>query len=311
MAGLEALQTRLSRVESLRSVVRTMKAMAMVNQHTFEKAHRSTSAYSATVELALQAVLQQRRFSAAAPGPLQQQPESQNFSSVVVVIFGSDHGLCGAFNEQIVSHARAVVQGLNPLPQRVRCLIVGTRLLPLMAPNGLSADECLALPASLSGVPELIDQLLLAIPCSPSNPELCSLGLPERILLVHHRPAGQASTSPWFSQLLPLEQAWLSELEQRPWASTSQPACSTPWETLFPLVVEEYLGICLHQAAVASMASENIARLLAMHAAESNIDERLARLRQDYRQLRQGVITDELLDIVSGFEALRQQNGNE
>jgi F-type H+-transporting ATPase subunit gamma len=75
-------------------------------------------------------------------------------------------------------------------------------------------------------------------------------------------------------------------------------------------VVADHLAIALHQAAVASLASENSARLMAMHAAEANIDERLALLQQQYRQVRQGVITDELLDIVSGYEALRQHNGN-
>lgn len=310
MPGLEALNTRIARVESLHSVVRTMKAMALVNQHAFERAQRSSSSYSGTAELALQALLHQRRFSAAALGPLQPQPTPQAQASVLGVIFGSDHGLCGSFNEQIVSYAGSVVQALQPKPQQVRWLLVGTRLVPLMVSKGQSFAECLVLPTSLSGVPELIQQLLLAIPCSTSALESCPQGLPEKILLVHHHPASQASTSPGFSQLLPLDPAWLSELEQRPWASNSLPDSSDPWEKLFPLVVEEYLGICLHRATVASMASENMARLVAMHAAETNIDERLSQLRQEYRQRRQGVITDELLDIVSGYEALRQQNGH-
>jgi F-type H+-transporting ATPase subunit gamma len=54
------------------------------------------------------------------------------------------------------------------------------------------------------------------------------------------------------------------------------------------------------------LASENAARLAAMQAAEKNIEERLTVLNAEYRQQRQNVITGELLDIVSGFEALKQ-----
>jgi F-type H+-transporting ATPase subunit gamma len=55
------------------------------------------------------------------------------------------------------------------------------------------------------------------------------------------------------------------------------------------------------------MASENAARLLSMQSAEKNIDERIEELNALYRSERQNAITSELLDIVSGFEALREE----
>jgi F-type H+-transporting ATPase subunit gamma len=55
------------------------------------------------------------------------------------------------------------------------------------------------------------------------------------------------------------------------------------------------------------MASENAARLMAMQAAEKNIVEMLEELKSRFREQRQANITNELLDIVSGFEALSRK----
>jgi F-type H+-transporting ATPase subunit gamma len=78
------------------------------------------------------------------------------------------------------------------------------------------------------------------------------------------------------------------------------------WEPLFSRLIRQYLFISLYRATVESLASENAARLAAMQAAEKNIEERLTVLNAEYRQQRQNLITGELLDIVSGFEALKK-----
>jgi F-type H+-transporting ATPase subunit gamma len=70
------------------------------------------------------------------------------------------------------------------------------------------------------------------------------------------------------------------------------------------------MGRCIAQhsyrAFAESLASENASRLAAMQAAERSIDERLEELRGEFRYQRQHAITEELLDIVSGFEALNE-----
>jgi F-type H+-transporting ATPase subunit gamma len=75
-------------------------------------------------------------------------------------------------------------------------------------------------------------------------------------------------------------------------------------EALFSSLVREYLFVSLYRAFAESLASENASRLASMQAAEKNIEERLRELSAQYHQQRQMSITSELLDIVSGFEAL-------
>jgi F-type H+-transporting ATPase subunit gamma len=87
-------------------------------------------------------------------------------------------------------------------------------------------------------------------------------------------------------------------------AAARAPAFASDWDALFSAVVRQHLFVTLHRAVAESLAAENASRLAAMHAAERNIDERLDALRGQFHLQRQTAITTELLDIVSGYEAL-------
>ena len=75
---------------------------------------------------------------------------------------------------------------------------------------------------------------------------------------------------------------------------------------LFEKLVAEYVFASLTESAVESMASENAARFTAMTSAHDNVAKKLDRLRQDARLSRQGEITTELLDLITGVEAARE-----
>jgi F-type H+-transporting ATPase subunit gamma len=77
-------------------------------------------------------------------------------------------------------------------------------------------------------------------------------------------------------------------------------------DRLFLALIRQYLFVSLYRAFAESLASENASRLAAMQRAERNIEERLDDLGARFRQERQTSITDELLDILSGFTALTE-----
>jgi F-type H+-transporting ATPase subunit gamma len=126
----------------------------------------------------------------------------------------------------------------------------------------------------------------------------------DRILLFYNRPTSGSAYESHIVQLLPLDQQWLQTLKAKPWKGRCLPTVLMDSEMLFSKLVQQYLFITLYQAIAASLASENASRLAAMQSAESNIRDRLADLTMQYRQQRQSAITAELLDVVSGFEAL-------
>jgi len=84
------------------------------------------------------------------------------------------------------------------------------------------------------------------------------------------------------------------------------PILTAPAGELLGALIEEYFFIQLYRALLESHASENGARLVAMTSASSNIDDALASLTKQFQSLRQDAITAEMLDVVSGAEALAQ-----
>ena len=81
------------------------------------------------------------------------------------------------------------------------------------------------------------------------------------------------------------------------------------WDRIFRSLIREYLFVSVYRAFANSLASENASRLAAMQNAEKNIEERLEELDVQFHRQRQMTITEELLDIVAGFEALKEAQG--
>ncbi len=97
---------------------------------------------------------------------------------------------------------------------------------------------------------------------------------------------------------------WLKGLVKKEWFSVSIPLYTLATGDLFNRLIRQYFFIVLFRAFIESMASENASRLMTMQKAEQNIEERLENLNAQFNHQRQKAITDELLDIIAGFEAL-------
>jgi F-type H+-transporting ATPase subunit gamma len=95
---------------------------------------------------------------------------------------------------------------------------------------------------------------------------------------------------------------------EEPWNSRSLPTFVTDRRRLLSRLVQQHLFVSLFRACANSLASENASRIAAMQAAEKNIEVRLEELHGSFNQLRQSAITEELLDVVTGFEALSKQH---
>ena len=128
-----------------------------------------------------------------------------------------------------------------------------------------------------------------------------------RIVLFRQQPLAAASYKPRTVHLLPLDLDWLRALAGEPWPTNKLPIFCTSWEGLFASLVRQHLFAALFRAFAESLASENASRLAAMQAAEKNIEERIDKLHASFHQLRQANITEELLDVIAGFEVLKKE----
>ena len=108
--------------------------------------------------------------------------------------------------------------------------------------------------------------------------------------------------------LLPINSELLSNLAQERWLSRSLPVIMMPTDTLFAALVRNHLFASVFRASAEAMATENAARLALMQQAERAVDDQLAQLLFTTRSVRQSEITNELLDVISGFEVLKNRN---
>ncbi len=75
---------------------------------------------------------------------------------------------------------------------------------------------------------------------------------------------------------------------------------------LYSRLLRQHLFVSLFRACAHSLAGENASRIASMQAAERSIAERLEEFREEWRRTRQTLITEELLDVITGFEMLRE-----
>ncbi len=298
MSTLEALQKQIASGEDLSSIVKTMKALAATSVRQYEKAAESLDDYYHTIELGLSVVLTSELERPSAPA-------SDEGSAVLMFVIGSDHGLAGRFNEQIVSYAleeywEEKVDSAGEMPSNMLIAAVGEQAISRIDAAGIETAASFNMPSSISAISPFIQQLLEEIERWQSREGV------EKVLLFYNRPR-TASFSPRGETLLPVDLAQLKEARLK-WESRSLPTFTMPPDQLLSALLRQYFFVSLYRACALSLAAENTSRLAAMQAAEKNINERLGELKASYQHERQAAITEELLDIISGFRAVRGHN---
>ena len=290
---LASMRRRIETAEDMYGVVRVMKAMAASSVRQYEAAVESLADYSRTIEAGLQIALRNRP-----PGSTIS--EAGDAGRQALIVFGSDQGMCGAFNEHAAEAALDLLDAMGVTRADVQVLAVGARVVGRLEDAGCSVVRWLPMPSSIAGVTPAVHDLLLAIE------ELRSTSGIGRVQLIHHRPLERAGSRPQALQLLPVDRDWLDRLAAREWHSRSLPTFRMDWRELFSALIRQHLFVALYRSFAESLASENAARLSSMQSAERNIQGHLDQLQLDYHHGRQESIQAELLDIIAGFETLME-----
>ena len=291
---LESLQRQIKSSGELASIVRTMKALAATSVAQYERAVESLDDYYRTVEKGLSVVLASRQ---------QQLMSEVTKGTTLLVIFGSDHGLVGRFNEQIATYALEdywLQQEGRELPDDIMIACLGEQVFTRISERGHYISGKFTMPISINAITPAVQSLLETIEAWQENAGV------DRVLLLYNRPALKASFESYGGTLVPVDLLKLAQ-QQAEWQSRSLPTFTLPPEQLLSALLRQYFFVSLYRAFAFSLAAENASRLAAMQAAEKNIKERLEELSSQYQQARQTAITEELLDIISGFKALRKK----
>jgi F-type H+-transporting ATPase subunit gamma len=286
-----SLRRKIEGAGDLQSVVRTMKAVAASSIAQYERSVLALSDYYRTIELGLSVCFPDLGSAALLPQP--QQPSEPRVISALV--FGTDQGLVGRFNDAVAEHA---IRTLDQLPGKPHVWAVGERVRPCLLDAGLELLEVFPVPTSVKAIAPLIGRILV------ENETRHGLSDATELHLFYNRPVSGAIYAPVSERLLPLDAYWHRKLLERAWPTKNLPEILGGGTATLRALIREYLFVSLFRACAESLASENASRLASMQRADKNIDELLDSLNGNFHRLRQSSIDEELFDVISGFEAL-------
>lgn len=284
------LQRKKKSAADLSSVVRVMKAMSMSNITQFELAVNSLHEYYRTITYGLYACMTTENISIVNQANVKEKPS-------VVVIFGTDQGLVGRFNDLIYLHAQNT---LKELSGEVEVWAIGERIHALFMDDEIEPTKCFNVPNSVEAITPLVNQILI-------ESEKFGHGFQDyNLFIFHNQPVEYANYKQQNSRLFPPDSEWEKSILQIQWPNQSIPQIIGKAEDTMRVLIREYLFVSLYKACAESLAAENASRLDAMERAEKNIEEVVEELNLNYNRLRQSKIDSELFDLITGFEALKK-----
>lgn len=280
---LEFLTRQQTTLTSIRSIVHTMKTLSAINASPYEQAAHSIEAYRQTL---LQG------FAAFAHRTGQLQAEPHNTQQQLLIVFGSDHGLCGNYNELLAEKVAAYCQQHSSKKFTILC--IGAQMSDALQAAGVPPKEVLLPPASAEGIGRLAAGLVSKVETFSHGQGLTR----SAVLLAFTKRAEHHLRDPQIQTLLPLEPSLLTR--PKTWDSRSLPDYTLPADTLLAALLRSYLFASVFSAAAEAMVTENAARLALMQQAEQSVDERLDEVQGDLNYVRQTDITNELMDVIIG-----------
>jgi F-type H+-transporting ATPase subunit gamma len=288
----DSLRSKIAGAKDLKAIVRSMKALAASSIGQYEKAVEALNEYCRTVELGLVACLKSESPSIPATFP------PADTGETVAIVFGSDQGLVGRFNDVLMEFA---ISTLNSLPAKSpQIWAVGERMQALIAEAGWPAPGLLFVPNAVDAIALLVGQILIAIEQTRERSGL------REVYVFHHHPKSAALYEPVGRRLLPLDALWRRKIAVLSWPTKNPPEVIEGAAPALDAFIREYLFVLLFQACAESLESENASRLAAMQRAEKNIEGILDELNRTFHRVRQESIDEELFDLISGYESLAQ-----
>lgn len=285
---LEHLTRKNGTLTSIRGIVHTMKTLSAINAAPYEHAAQSIEAYHQTVLQGLAAFVYRS-------GGISLLTESVQPNTRLLVVFGSDHGLCGNYNELLANTVTQYSKSQQMAKQHILC--IGSRLANSLLEQDLKADVVLMPPASADGVGRLAGDIVTRIEQLGRGQSLAELA----VTLVFTERAEHGYQETVTRALLPLDKSLLQPTQR--WQSRSLPDYTMNADALLSSLIRNHVFASVFRASAEAMVTENATRLALMQQAEQSVDEQLESVQQELSSVRQDEITNELMDIVIGHLA--------
>jgi len=286
-----SLTQKISSAGDLQSVVRTMKALAASSIGQYDKSVRALGDYYRTVELGLSACFRESTLAA----PMTKQKKQIDAGAIGAVVFGSDQGLVGQFNDVVADYA---IKTLAALPGKPEVWAVGERVHARLADGGLPPVGLFAVPNSVKAITPLVGQIQIESEAHRAKGEYA------RVYVFHNRPKSGALYEPVSQRLL----RWmLNGYKVWPRSPGRPGTCPRSWAAA--------LRLCAHSSASISSSRSSVrapnlsrARTRAVWRRCSALTRTstscLSNSRGHFIVCAKEASTRNCFDVISGFEAL-------
>ena len=278
MTRLAEIEVHIATMSELRDIVGAMRSLSGMRMQEAQRALPGIRRYSEVMAAGIADTLL-----------IMGQPELPRNAQgqLALVLCTAEHGFVGGFNERLVEAAQSI---LGP---RDSLFVLGSRGASLALERQRPASWTHAMATRCAAAPETVQRLSAELYPRMIRGEIARVA----VMFARYRQGATATIERRL--LLPLDLVSLEVKRVRP-----RPLHNLDPVALHERLVAEYVFALLTEAVVESIASENAARLAAMESAHDNVSKELERLRQDALQARQSEITTEVIELVTGAQAV-------
>lgn len=294
MASLRAIRNRIKSTRSTQKITKAMKLVDAAKLRGAQDAVLRARPYAQLLGELLASLARSRAEAGMAPHPLM---EKREMKRVEVVMLTSDRGLCGGFNSNIVRRAQRFVVEEGERFEEMQFSTIGRKGRDFAKKRGfVTRKDYVGFFNRLRFLQakEVADDLIAEF----------TAGRIDGAFLLYNQFKSAISQQITLTQLLPIEAPPEESKDTKAFVTPEhlyEPDRRQLLETLIP----RQLSTQIWRALLESKASEHGARMTAMDAATKNAGEMIGRLSLEYNRARQAAITKELMEIVSGAEALK------
>lgn len=287
--SIEALQKRIKTTEDLRGIVNTMKTLSSVSILQYEQANTTLKAYRENLKNAFWALVKIYG--------IPQIPAVRGNQRYLLVLFGSDSGMVGKFNKEILSNVYEWLRAKKLKRNDVMLITVGKRITMLAEQEKFKIFAKYASANSAKAVGSIAEAVIIKIEQAINKHHI------NNVVLWYHKRSKQ-SVELMKRKILPFNTDSLVRLKDKKWPTNNVPQITVKPEKLFSALVDQSLIISVVTMLNYSLAAEHFLRMTNMQNAEKNIDDNLEELNLTFQQMRQEQITGELIDVVAGYQAV-------
>ncbi|MBR4218531.1 MAG: ATP synthase F1 subunit gamma [Bacteroidales bacterium] len=290
MGSLKEIRIRIASVESTQKITGAMKMVSAAKLRRAQNAIISLRPYSNKLNEILQNLSSSAESMADMP-----LFATRDIENVVLVVISSNRGLCGSFNSNVVKETRHLIEtqyAKQAAAGKLKIICLGKKAKEQLAKNYdvIQYNEALIDTPAFNEVAQIAQFLMDGF----ANKTI------DKVDIIYNRFINPATQKLVVENYLPVQQLGDGTEKKQLNDYIFEPSKEEILEELIPKIMK----LQLYKTLIDSIASEHGARMTAMHKATDNATEILKDLRLKYNNARQSAITNELIEIVSGAEAL-------